>query len=236
MARLILTHNNDIISTHKVPQGRQVNIGRHPDNDITIDNLAVSGHHATVRLEDDHLVLTDLGSRNGTFVNNEPVRECSLTQQDWVGIGQHILIVDLQESLSLESSANELMGQRNLEEASDQTMVLDRGSTAKWIGFDYLSFMSGAHEDYELTGKEVSIGKNPDADIKIGGFWALFAGEPSATISKEQDDYIISYRGGLIKPVVNGAKTSQPTRLKHEDVIELGPVKLQVRRVRRPYM
>ncbi len=236
MARLILTHNNNIISTHKVPQGRQVTIGRHSDNDIIIDNLAVSGHHATVRLKDNQLLLTDLGSRNGTFVNNESVSDCRLAQQDWVGIGQHTIIVDLYESLSLESTANELIGRENLEEAGDQTMVLDRGASAKWIGFDYLSFLSGVHEDYELTGKAVSIGKNADADIKIGGFWALFAGEPSATITKMQDDYIISYQNGLIKPVVNGVKISKPTLLKHEDILELGPVKVQIRRVRRPSM
>ena len=48
-------------------------IGRLPDNSVQIDNLAVSGHHAKIAWETDHYVVEDLGSLNGTYVNNERV-------------------------------------------------------------------------------------------------------------------------------------------------------------------
>jgi FHA domain len=48
-------------------------IGRTPDADIYLDHPAVSRHHAVFRLQDDTLVITDLGSTNGTAVNQQPL-------------------------------------------------------------------------------------------------------------------------------------------------------------------
>ena len=39
----------------------------------------MSRHHAELRVEGDEVVLVDLGSTNGTFVNSEPVRRVALT-------------------------------------------------------------------------------------------------------------------------------------------------------------
>src|ERR1700724_1016510 len=55
----------------EVPIGsRPVGIGRSPDNDLPVDNLAVSNYHARVYAEAGRLVVEDLDSLNGTFVND----------------------------------------------------------------------------------------------------------------------------------------------------------------------
>jgi pSer/pThr/pTyr-binding forkhead associated (FHA) protein len=235
MARLILTFNNKVLSTHLLSPGQQITIGRHPNNPIVIDNLAVSARHAAIRLDGQKLTLTDMGSRNGTLVNNEPVTECQLAHQDWITVGKHILIVDLHESLSLEATAHELMAHSTAMMEADQTMMIEREDVqAKWLGFDYLSFLSGGREDFELGDHAVAIGKNRDADIKIKGVWALLAGGPSATITKKHDNYFLGYAGGMIKPKVNGNTVTGSTKLNHEDIIKVGPVELQIRLVRRP--
>jgi len=235
MARLILTFNNKVLGNHQISPGQQLTIGRHPDNKIVIDNLAVSAHHATIRAEGQNLILTDMGSRNGTYVNNERIEESRLAHQDWVSIGKHILIVDLYESLSMEATADELMGVPGGGANADQTMVLDRKEAqSSWVGFDYLSFLSSVREDYELTSKGVTIGKNADADIKITGLWSLFAGQPSATITKRGSDYVLNYVQGRITPKVNGKAVKGSVKLSHEDIIAIGPLKVQLRFVRRP--
>lgn len=48
-------------------------IGRHPDNDIVIDESNVSRYHAQVLPEDDHWLVVDKDSTNGTRVNSQPV-------------------------------------------------------------------------------------------------------------------------------------------------------------------
>jgi predicted component of type VI protein secretion system len=235
MARLILTLNNNILSSHKVEPGMQLTIGRHADNHICIDHLSVSARHASVRLDDHKLILTDLGSRNGTFVNNERVTECQLAHQDWITIGRHICIVDLHDSLSLDATQKELKARSSAMMEADQTIILDReASQSGWLGFDYLSFMTADRQDYELTDQKVVIGKNEKADIKIDGFWSLLAGRPSATITKMNDDYILEYVNGRLRPKVNGTTIKGPTKLNHEDIIKVGPLEIQIRCVRRP--
>ena len=74
--------------------GGSITIGRGPDNSIPIDNLAVSNHHAEIRSEEGHLVIQDLDSLNGTFVNNQRVKRSALKHGDVVLIGKHSIQVD----------------------------------------------------------------------------------------------------------------------------------------------
>src|SRR6187399_1189337 len=69
-----------------------ISIGRLPDNNIVIDNPAVSGRHARVYREGSHYVLEDLKSTNGTFVNDKPVARHTLLEGDVVLVGKHTLL------------------------------------------------------------------------------------------------------------------------------------------------
>ncbi|MDH6431844.1 ABC-type multidrug transport system ATPase subunit/ABC-type multidrug transport system permease subunit [Streptomyces sp. SAI-144] len=67
---------------------RTVRIGRADDNDLVIDDLVVSRHHAELRaLPDDSYEIADLGSHNGTYLNGRPVTGAALGPGDIVGIG-----------------------------------------------------------------------------------------------------------------------------------------------------
>jgi len=66
-------------------------IGRHPDNDIVIDHMGVSGKHAQLSVDGQAIVLTDLQSTNGTFVNGSRIERVELRPNDWISIGKHIL-------------------------------------------------------------------------------------------------------------------------------------------------
>lgn len=63
-----------------------VSIGRALDNDIIIDDVRVSRHHAQLRRRYGHYVLYDLGSAGGTLVNNYPVEECVLYSGDVISL------------------------------------------------------------------------------------------------------------------------------------------------------
>src|ERR1051325_2145500 len=65
--------------------------GRLPDNNVQIDNLAVSGHHARISWEQGQYIVEDLGSLNGTYVNNERVGKATLRHGDQVQIGKHLV-------------------------------------------------------------------------------------------------------------------------------------------------
>src|SRR6266480_2863096 len=69
MPKLSLMFDNKIMK--EVPVGsRPITIGRSPDNDLPVDNLAVSNYHAKIYFEAGRMVIEDLDSLNGTFVND----------------------------------------------------------------------------------------------------------------------------------------------------------------------
>lgn len=90
MAKLYLKFERAVLKEFALAQG-VVTIGRLPDNLIQIDNLAVSGHHAKIYFEQDHYVLEDNNSLNGTYVNNRRVSKVALKDGDEVMIGKHVL-------------------------------------------------------------------------------------------------------------------------------------------------
>src|SRR5262249_48000830 len=63
-------------------------IGRQAGATLKIGNASVSRRHAVIEKEGDRFVIADLGSRNGTFVNDVPVRRRELQHGDRVRIGE----------------------------------------------------------------------------------------------------------------------------------------------------
>ena len=72
--------------TFNLDEGK-VTLGRSADNTISINNPAVSGHHAEIVLEGEHYVLRDLGSTNGTRVNAKDVKDVTLKAKDLIQFG-----------------------------------------------------------------------------------------------------------------------------------------------------
>lgn len=86
MARLIILARRN--SVRQVNIAAQITtIGRSGSNNVCIDSERVSRHHAAIQWTGDRFLLTDMGSRNGTFVNNEKVRARALRNGDAIVIG-----------------------------------------------------------------------------------------------------------------------------------------------------
>jgi hypothetical protein len=69
----------------------EVTLGRLPESDIVLADAGASRQHARIHRADGGFVLTDLGSTNGTLVNDEPVRERALEDGDRITIGESVL-------------------------------------------------------------------------------------------------------------------------------------------------
>src|SRR5919106_975316 len=98
MARLILSLDGQVMAEYNMNKERYT-IGRLPDNDIRIDNPAVSGHHSLVINILNDSFLEDLNSTNGTYVNGKLIKKHALQHGDVVTVGHHQLrFVDTQSS------------------------------------------------------------------------------------------------------------------------------------------
>ena len=67
-------------------------LGRGTDCDLRLVDPGVSRHHAELRVETDQVVLADLDSTNGTFVNGQPVRRVALSDGTSISLGRTTLV------------------------------------------------------------------------------------------------------------------------------------------------
>lgn len=233
MAKLTLTFNDGVLSEHELDK-EEITIGRKPDNDIQIDNLAVSGHHARVLTILNDSFLEDTGSTNGTYVNGALVKKHALQNGDVIEIGKHKLTYtneqataggDFEKTMiirpdtkgmpesegdaSVDKSVGEL-GRKMLAEAEQQS---EAAETLK----ARLRVVSGANagKELQLTKALTTIGK-PGVQV--------------AAVTRRSRGYFLlqieSKDGG--HPTVNGQPVgSEAVPLANEAVIEVAGVKME---------
>ncbi len=90
MARLILSLDGQVLAEYNMTKERYT-VGRLPDNDVRIDNAAVSGHHGLIINILNDSFLEDLNSTNGTYVNGKLIKKHALTHGDVITVGHHHL-------------------------------------------------------------------------------------------------------------------------------------------------
>src|SRR5476649_2719540 len=90
MARLVLSLESQVMAEYNMTKERYT-IGRLPDNDVRIDNPAVSGHHFLIINILNDSFLEDLNSTNGTYVNGKLIKKHALQHGDVITAGHHQL-------------------------------------------------------------------------------------------------------------------------------------------------
>lgn len=92
---ILRSDNGDVIQEYPLDK-TEIVIGRAPTSDILLSkDKLTSRRHATVRYENNHYLLHDEHSANGTFVNGQQLEEATpyiLQDGDQVGIGEHELL------------------------------------------------------------------------------------------------------------------------------------------------
>ena len=81
------------------PLAKESTIGRQDKNNIVIKDPYISGQHAQISIKEGSYYIKDLGSKNGTYVNDKPLKsgyEWRLNNGDKIKIGQvEFLFVDV---------------------------------------------------------------------------------------------------------------------------------------------
>lgn len=83
LAFLRIQVTDNLHKDYDLKQGRS-SIGRSQDNDIVIENPAVSNNHARFNFDQNNFFLTDLRSSNGTFLNGKKILHVKLTDGDMI--------------------------------------------------------------------------------------------------------------------------------------------------------
>ncbi len=233
MPSLTLKFKDRSLEDYRLQKGHSLTIGRRKDNDVVIENLAVSGHHAKIDTVADGFVLVDLQSKNGSFVNEQLVNSHWLKNGDVINIGKHSLVFSYSDDEVMPDDESDEMEKtmvidtsqyRNMikKSKSEDSKSLHRNNRRGSGGV--LTYLNGGNGKIELTGKITKFGKHRTSDVVVKG---LFIGRTSVTISKRPDGFYLSYVGGLSKPRINEKPVKQSAILNDLDVIDIGSTKLQ---------
>jgi pSer/pThr/pTyr-binding forkhead associated (FHA) protein len=107
-------------------------VGRDPANSLVLNDIKISRRHAVFRWEGDNYVVRDMGSRNGTFVNNERVQSAPLKDGDIIRIGDTEFLVRIGVQQQVEE---EVVNQRLQMSTLDTHMEFDEEFRVHLNGF-----------------------------------------------------------------------------------------------------
>ena len=88
MSHLVVTLEDKLVGEFPITK-EKMTIGRKPDNDICINNLAISSYHTQIITVLDSSFLEDLNSTNGTYVNARLVKKHALEDGDLIDVGNY---------------------------------------------------------------------------------------------------------------------------------------------------
>ncbi len=90
MLTILLKFNDKILKTIEFDKN-EITMGRNAENDIVIENLAVSKLHARIMKQDGAYYIEDLNSTNGTYLNKIRITKKDLKNNDIIIVGKHSL-------------------------------------------------------------------------------------------------------------------------------------------------
>ncbi len=222
---LVLTLNQSVLGDFSLEKERLL-IGRKPENDIQVDNLAVSGQHAAIITILNDSFLEDLDSTNGTFVNGKLVKKHALKHGDVITIGKHEL-----KYVNDEATTDD--------QDFEKTMIIRPGmashaaaaAKAEETAPPPPAGISSQMADGEMPLGKIQVLSGPGAGKELELKKALITlGRPGvqvAVITRRPQGYFITHVEGK-HPLVNGDTIgAQAHALKDHDVVELAGVKME---------
>ncbi len=233
MAKLIFSLEGGFIAEYPINKER-LTIGRRPESDIHIDNLAVSGNHATILTIGKDSFLEDNHSTNGTKVNGLAVTKRVLQHNDVIGFGKFELRYYNESALNVGKSFKP-----NIQ--FERTMLVSPASSPRQKSKFDTTVMTGHSQGdnhrsihAEAGDRKASIrvlnGASPSKELVLTKVMTTLGktGEQVAVITKRTDYYFITHLEGKSFPKVNENPIGiRPMMLKNLDIIELSGIKMQ---------
>ncbi len=238
MAKLIIKMNGNLVG--EFPLDKEcITMGRKPDNDIKIEHLAVSGHHAQVITILNDSFVEDLNSTNGTFVNSKPVKKHALRDGDQITLGNY----QIQYMNELAAGAAENNFERTLimtpNSVSPAWQNTDDPMTQETMTAEIPegSIADAAREtrapNQHKAKLQILNGSNAGKEVELTKAMTTL-GRPSVSVAaitrRAQGYYIIQVEAANEQriPQVNGMPISpQAQPLKDHDIVEVAGIKME---------
>lgn len=219
MPEIVVRYDDKVIEK-VVTQKKRISIGRTPENDIVLDNKAVSRKHALIEFDQDSALIMDNESLNGTFVNSRKITEEVLKDNDQITIGKFDLVYH--RDAPRETQLAELDGTMVLK-TRRQRELLEKDRKARELatvagGSVLVGEVGTTKKQFPLNRPVITFGKGKFVNIPVTGF---LVSRIQAKIIKDKDEFVLVNLGRKGKTKVNG-ESIQRYHLKNDDLIEVG--------------
>lgn len=199
MAKITLALNDRILQEIQLYKER-ISIGRSPQNDIVLDNRAISAEHAIIVTMNNDSFLEDLNSTNGTQVNGQPIKRHFLQENDVIELAQYRLRYLPEENIEGACSFN-------------SNMTSEYSDGGEKTAFVKILNGPNAGKETALTKALTTIGR-PKVQV--------------AVIAFSQENYCLAHVEGACFPLLNGHTVgASPQALVDGDVIDLAGTAMQ---------
>jgi pSer/pThr/pTyr-binding forkhead associated (FHA) protein len=237
MARLVLTLDGQVMAEYNMNKERYT-VGRLPDNDIRIDNPAVSGHHSLIINILNDSFLEDLNSTNGTYVNGKLIKKHALQHGDVITVGHHQLrFVEDDDAQQDEFERTMVIqpSQRPVEKIQDARAKAEQVQPSSGATSQVRAMPEGAPPPEKQLKKarlQVLSGAFAGRELELSKALTTLGrpGVQVAAITRRSDGfYIVHVEADRPDnyPLVNGTPIgAQARRLVDNDVIQLAGVKM----------
>jgi pSer/pThr/pTyr-binding forkhead associated (FHA) protein len=205
MPQIIVTLGDNVVNKYVFDKDI-MSIGRARDNDIVIENLAISRNHARIRRDGDRFFLSDLNSANGTYLNDERITKAELADGDTVSIGKHKLIFR-NEAVDGEALISDAFG-------AERTVLVTKAPLANLV------VTRGKQKDttFQVDKADVTIGRGGDCEICLRDW---FVSKQHAIIHRQGNTFLLRDMGSWRGTKVNDVQITE-TVLKNGDLIQIG--------------
>ncbi len=224
MAKLILSFNGEVVKEYKLDK-EILTIGRQPDNDIRIDNPAVSSKHAKVLTILNDSFIEDLDSTNGTFIGDNKITKHALQNGENIILGKHELKYlktnadsgesEFEKTMVIHADVEGILKTKEVDKNSEKS-IGSVGTSTSDPGPARLQLISGtnAGKELQLTKILTTLGK---------------PGVQTAAITRRPAGYfLIVVEAGKDnkRPLVNDTEVGKQQPLADGDVIEVAGIKM----------
>jgi pSer/pThr/pTyr-binding forkhead associated (FHA) protein len=222
MPKMIVSIDEVVIKEVQLTKDKTT-LGRRPYNDIVIDNLAVSGEHAVLQMAGADVVLEDLNSTNGTYINGKAVKKQQLQSGDAIEIGKYKIkfmadnvAENFDKTTIFKGKPSALSPIAASPTGVPSGFPVGSGDSLGMGAFHAaIKVLSGA-----ASGREVPLTK---VVTTIGK-----PGVAVAAITRRQQGFVVHHVEGAGNPSLNGSPIgSDPIALKNGDLIELAGTQMQ---------
>lgn len=251
MAKLIYSLDGAFLGEFPLEKERMT-IGRRPGNDIHIDNLAISGEHATIVAVGNDVYLEDRASTNGTVVNGRAIKKHMLQHGDVIELGKYQLkyideahlpgkpaggSMDYEKTMIIRPATAHVVP---LVQPPQQLPEVEHVPIVQHVPIIPPSVLPSwarapgvvvpLREEAPLARVQVLNGPSAGKELALSKASVTMGrlGVQVAAITRRPHGYFVTHVEGMRHPVVNGDSVGvQAHQLSNHDVIEIAGIKME---------